>query len=159
MNADRLRQLEAVAGLQRVRLEQAQLHAAGLRRELERTRQASERSQAERAGIDAQWRAALGRNAGLDLAAIAGWRALAAEAQRRCDDCEAAQRQAQDAADAFAHELLRLRCQRDRSDEDAARERAWLARKREEKLGDAALERHNARLHDTTPQQAIGTEP
>lgn len=159
MNRERLGQLEAIAQLQRVRLDQAQLHAAGLRRELQRAQQACQAGLSERDGIQAQWRAALERGAGLDLAAIAGWRSLAGEAQRRCDENEAARRQAQDAVDAFARELLRLRTQSERSDADAARERAALARKREEKLGDAALERHNALLHEATSRHAQGAAP
>ncbi|ALN59982.1 hypothetical protein GLE_4641 [Lysobacter enzymogenes] len=159
MNRDRLRQFESIAQLQRVRLDRAQLHAAGLRRELQRAQQACQASLTERDGLQAQWRAALDRGAGLDLAAIAGWRSLAGEAQRRCDENDAAQRQAGDAVDAFARELLRLRTQSERSDADVARERAALARKREEKLGDAALERHNALLHEATSPHAQGAAP
>ncbi|MEI2431749.1 MULTISPECIES: hypothetical protein [Lysobacter] len=159
MNRDRLRQFESIAQLQRVRLDRAQLHAAGLRRELQRAQQACQASLTERDGLQAQWRAALDRGAGLDLAAIAGWRSLAGEAQRRCDENEVAQRQAGDAVDAFARELLRLRTQSERSDADVARERAALTRKREEKLGDAALERHNALLHEATSTHAQGAAP
>lgn len=144
MSRERLRQLEDIAQLQRLRLDRAQLRAAGLRRDLQRAQQAGERAAAERDGIDAQWRAALARGAGLDLASIIGWRSLADSAQRRCEECAAALQQAQGAVDAFARELMRLRTQSERSDEDAARERAALARKREEKNGNAALERHNA---------------
>ncbi|QCW28021.1 hypothetical protein FE772_22625 [Lysobacter enzymogenes] len=142
MNRDRLRQFESIAQLQRVRLDRAQLHAAGLRRELQRAQQACQASLTERDGLQAQWRAALDRGAGLDLAAIAGWRSLAGEAQRRCDENDAA-RQAGD-VDAFARELLRLRTQSERSDADVARERAALARKREE---NSAMPRWNG----TTP--------
>ncbi|MFK3647515.1 hypothetical protein ACI2IY_03630 [Lysobacter enzymogenes] len=144
MSRERLRQLEDIAQLQRLRLDRAQLRAAGLRRDLQSAHYACELAATERGRIDAQWRAALARSDALDLAAVAGWRSLAGDAQRRCEQCEAERQRAQDAVDAFARELLRVRTQSERAADDAARERAAVARKREEKTADAVLERHNA---------------
>ncbi|MGH8080802.1 MAG: hypothetical protein ACREP7_09510 [Lysobacter sp.] len=144
MNRDRLQQLEEVAALLRLRLQDAQMRAALLRRDLDLAQRNRDIADAQREEIEAGWRRSLSDGAGLDLNSISAWRAMATTAQSRCTAAEQSLRQARETLDAFGRELSRHQSLSERGDESAERERTVLARKHDDKTSNAILERHNA---------------
>jgi hypothetical protein len=144
MSRERLQQLDEVAQLLRLRLQNAQMRAAMLRRDVDATQRTLDTASAQRDEIEAGWRHSLEDGAGLNLDSISAWRAMASGAQSRCVAAEQSLRNAREALDEFGRELIRHQNLSERGDELAERERTVLARKHDDKVSNAILERHNA---------------
>lgn len=144
MSRERLQQLDEVAQLLRLRLQNAQMQAAILRRDVDQAQRRFDATSAERNEIEAGWRGSLGDGRGLDLETISAWRALAGAAEARRRAAEQALEHAYQALRDFGRELIRHQSLSERGDAVADRERSVVARKHEDKSSNAILERHNA---------------
>lgn len=144
MSRERLHQLDEVAQLLRLRLQNAQMRAATLRRDVDAAQRALDTASAQRDEIEAGWRRSLSDGVGLDLNSLSAWRAMAHAAQSRCSAAEQSLRNAREALDEFGRELIRHQSLSERGAELADRERTTVARKHDDKVSNAILERHNA---------------
>lgn len=144
MSRERLQQLDEVAQLLRLRLQNAQMQAAILRRDVDEAQHRFDAATAERDEIEAGWRGSLGDGRGLDLDSISAWRSLATGAESRRHAAQQTLEHARNALRDFGPELMRHQSLSERGDEVAERERSAVARKHEDKSSNAILERHNA---------------
>lgn len=144
MNRERLHRLEEAAGVLRLRLQHAQMHAARLRVELDRASRRLDEATAQRDGIEAGWRQSMADGQGLDLQSLSAWRALAAAAESRRRAAETTREDARKALLDFGRELARHESLSERGDAQVARERSSVLRKLEDKRSHAILERHTA---------------